>query len=169
MKDYSVERHVQWVTEAVFTKLAVTNAHFVLHDWGGIIGLRAIADHQDQVASITFSNTGFPTLDPNAKITKMARPGAGMLRVFQLYVRFNRGWKHWKMLASLLKKEPSPGAIEGFSAPYPEKKYLTGNRQFTQLLPTRNDNPQLVDNWHAMEKLKPLISLFCVCFPIRTR
>jgi len=164
MQDYSVARHVQWVTEAVFTKLAVTNAHFVLHDWGGIIGLRAIADHQDQVASITFSNTGFPTLDPNAKVTKMARSGAGMLRAFQLYVRFNRGWKHWKILARLLKKKPSLGVIEGYSAPYPEKKYLTGNRQFTQLLPTRNDNPQLHDNWYALEKLKsfkkPFLCLF---------
>jgi len=164
MLDYSVARHVQWVTEAVFTKLAVTNAHFVLHDWGGIIGLRAIADHQDQVASITFSNTGFPTLDPNAKITKMARPGAGMLRAFQLYVRFNRGWKHWKMLAQFLKKKPSPGVIEGYSAPYPEKKYLTGNRQFTQLLPTRNDNPQLHDNWYALEKLKSFSKPFLCLF-----
>ena len=164
MSDYTIARHVQWVKEALIDKLSLTNAHFVLHDWGGIIGLRVIADHQDKVASVTFSNTGFPVLDPNEKITKMARPGAGFLRAFQLWIRFNRGWKHWNLLARIVKTELSSGALGGFKAPYPSKEYLTGNRQFTQMLPTRNDNPQLADNWVAMEKLKSFTKPFLCLF-----
>uniref|UniRef100_UPI0013D9CB72 alpha/beta fold hydrolase n=1 Tax=Sphingorhabdus sp. Alg239-R122 TaxID=2305989 RepID=UPI0013D9CB72 len=58
MSDYTVVRHEEWVKEALFEKLGLKNAHFILHDWGGIIGLRAIADNQDRVASIIMSNTG---------------------------------------------------------------------------------------------------------------
>ncbi|MBT5157753.1 MAG: alpha/beta fold hydrolase [Rhodobiaceae bacterium] len=164
MRDYTIKRHVKWVEQALFEKLDLNGVHFVLHDWGGIIGLRAIANHQVRVASITFSNTGLPVRDPAEKITKMAMPGAGFLRSFQLYVRFNPMWRHWKLLARLLVKKPSPDVVAGYAAPYPNWRYLTGNRQFTQMLPTRFDNPMLIDNFQAREKLrdfdKPFLCLF---------
>lgn len=164
MSDYTIDRHEKWVKEALFEKLNLTNAHFILHDWGGIIGLRAIADHQDRVNSIIMSNTGIPVLDPSAPIKKMARPGAGMLRAFQLYVRYKKNWQHWKMLSKIAKTNMPAEDVAGFAAPYPDKTYLTGNRQFTQMLPTRNDNPILIENWHAVEKLKsfekPFLNLF---------
>ena len=154
MSDYSIARHEAWVKEALFDRLDLTNAHFILHDWGGIIGLRAIADNQDRVESIIMSNTGFPVRDPDEPIAEMARKGAKMLRRFQLYIRFKKNWQHWKMLRKLVLSEMPDTDVAGFGAPYPHKKYLTGNRQFTQMLPTRNDNPMLVENWHALEKLK---------------
>ena len=54
--------------------------------------------------------------------------------------------------------------VAGYAAPYPNFRYLTGNRQFTQMLPTRYDNPMLVDNFRARQKLaafdKPFLCLF---------
>jgi len=164
MNDYTVARHEEWVKEALFDKLDLKNANFILHDWGGIIGLRAIADHQDRVASIIMSNTGFPVLDPDQPVTRMARKGAGFLRKFQLYIRFKKNWQHWKMLRKLVLANMPDEDVAGFAAPYPHKNYLTGNRQFTQMLPTRNDNPMLAENWHALQKLKnfgkPFLNLF---------
>ena len=154
MSDYTIARHEAWVKEALFEKLDLTDAHFILHDWGGIIGLRAIADHQDRARSVIMSNTGFPVRDPNEPITMMARKGASMLRRFQLYIRFKKNWHHWKMLRKLVLSDMPDADVAGFAAPYPDKRYLVGNRQFTQMLPTRNDNPMLVENWHALQKLK---------------
>lgn len=154
MSDYTIARHEAWVTEALFGKLQLTDAHFILHDWGGIIGLRAIADHQDRVASVIMSNTGFPVRDPNEPITKMARKGAAMLRRFQLYIRLRKNWQHWKTLSRLTLSDMPAEDVAGFAAPYPDKRYLVGNRQFAQMLPTRNDNPMLVENWRALQKLK---------------
>ncbi len=154
MSDYTIARHEAWVKEALFEKLNLKNAHFILHDWGGIIGLRAIADNQDRVASVIMSNTGFPVLDPDEPIATMTRPGAKMLRQFQLYIRFKKNWQHWKTLGRIVLTNMPKADIAGFAAPYPDKKYLTGNRQFTQMLPTRNDNPMLTENWHALQKLK---------------
>ena len=164
MSDYTIARHEAWVTEALFENLDLKNAHLILHDWGGIIGLRAIADYQDRVASVIMSNTGFPVRDPDEPITMMARPGAKMLRGFQLYVRFRKNWQHWKTLSRIVLSKMPKADVAGYAAPYPDKKYLTGNRQFTQMLPTRNDNPVLTENWHALQKLKnfekPFLNLF---------
>lgn len=164
MGDYTIARHEGWVKEALFEKIGVKDAHFILHDWGGIIGLRAIANHQDKAASVILSNTGFPVRDPDKPITKMARKGAGLLRAFQLWIRFNKGWKHWKSIARFSFSDMPQADIDGYQAPYPDKYYLTGHRQFTQMLPTRNDNPILVENWVAMEKLKDFTKPFLCLF-----
>lgn len=164
MSDYTIDRHEKWVAEALFNKLTLNNIHFILHDWGAIIGLRAIADHQERVSSIIMSNTGFPVRDPGQAVTQMARPGARPLRMFQLYVRFKKNWQHWNFMTRFLKSDVQAESVAGFAAPYPDKTYLTGNRQFTQMLPTRNDNPILIENWHALQKLKqfdkPFLCLF---------
>ena len=163
MSDYTIARHEAWVKEALFGKLDLKGAHFILHDWGGIIGLRATADHQERVASVIMSNTGLPVRDPNKPIRKMAR-GSRMLRAFQLYVRFRKNWQHWKTLSRITIKDMPAHDVASFAAPYPDKRYLTGNRQFTQMLPTRNDNPMLTENWHALQKLKsfekPFLTLY---------
>ena len=164
MCDYTIARHEGWVKEALFEKIGVKDAHFILHDWGGIIGLRAIADHQDRISSIIMSNTGFSVRDPDKPITKIARKGAGFLRAFQLWIRFNKGWKFWKTISKIALSDMPQADIDSYAAPYPDKSYLTGIRQFTQMLPTRNDNPMLIENWQALQKLKnfekPFLNLF---------
>jgi haloalkane dehalogenase len=164
MRDYTIARHEKWVRQALFDKLDLHGVHLVLHDWGGIIGLRVAADMQDRLASITFSNTGLPVRDPREEISEMAMPGAGFLRKFQLYVRFNPFWRHWNMLAAICTTKLPKQVVAAYAAPYPDFRYLTGNRQFTQMLPTRYDNPMLVDNFRARQKLasfdKPFLCLF---------
>lgn len=164
MKDYSIPRHVAWVKQALIEKLDIRNAHFILHDWGGMIGLRVIADHQDRVQSVIMSNTGLPVRDPNEPITQMATKDAGFLRTFQLYIRFNLWWRHWKMIAKIARSNMPQADIDAYQAPYPNRHFLVGHRQFTQMLPTRNDNPILTENWHALQKLKsfekPFLNLF---------
>ena len=164
MSDYTIARHEKWVRQALFDKLDLNGVHLVLHDWGGIIGLRVAADAQDRLASITLSNTGLPVRDPRAAITQMAMPGAGLLRKFQLFVRFNPFWRHWHMLAAICRTKLAKNVVVAYAAPYPNFRYLTGNRQFTQMLPTRFDNPMLADNFRARQKLasfdKPFLCLF---------
>lgn len=154
MKDYTIARHQAWVEEALFEVINLKDTHFILHDWGGIIGLRAIANNLDRVRSIILSNTGFPVRDPNKPIKKMARKGAGFMRAFQLYVRINRDWKHWNSIKRFVLSDMSDADIKGYSAPYPDRRYRVGHRKFPSLLPTRNDNPILTENWHALQNLK---------------
>lgn len=164
MSDYTIARHVTWVKQALFEEIGVKDANFILHDWGGIIGLRAIADNQDRVSSIIMSNTAFPVRDPDKPITKMARKNARPMRAFQLWIRFNKGWNHWKTISKYAITDMPGADVDGYHVPYPDKSFLTGHRQFTQMLPTRNNNPILAENWGAMQKLKnftkPFLNLF---------
>ncbi|MAI23051.1 MAG: haloalkane dehalogenase [Crocinitomicaceae bacterium] len=152
--DYSIARHEKWLESCLIDQLDLRNAHFILHDWGGITGLRVVANNQDRVASVIYSNTGFPTWEPGKEITTMNRPGTDMLRSFQDMIRATEDWPHWEMLAQIALADLSEGAKAGFAAPYPEPAFVVGNRAFALNLPTRNDNPMLEDNWRAMEKLK---------------
>jgi len=76
------------------------------------------------------------------------------LRAFQLWIRINKGWKHWKTIAKIALSDMPQADIDGYQAPYPDKSYLPGHRQFTQMLPTRNNNPILAENYAALQKLK---------------
>ena len=94
----------------------------------------------------------------------MARKGAGFLRAFQLWIRVNKGWRFWKTISKITLSDMPQAVIDSYAAPYPDKSYLTGIRQFTQMLPTRNDNPILTENWQALQALKkferPFLNLF---------
>ncbi len=163
MHDYSIARHVEWTRQALFEQLDLHDAVFVMHDWGGIIGPRVIAADMSRVSHVVYSNTGLPCREPGKPIAKMRRKPA-LLSVFQWWIRYNRGWKFWNTIKRTCVRPVRPEVIASYAAPYPEKKYLVGHRQFTQMLPTRNDNPMLTDNWHAMEILKnfdkPWLCLF---------
>ncbi|OUX95031.1 MAG: hypothetical protein CBB77_02300 [Hyphomonas sp. TMED17] len=152
--DYSIARHEKWLEACLIEALDLRDAHFILHDWGGITGLRLIANHQDRVASVIYSNTGFPTWEPGKEISKMIRPGTDFLRAFQNIIRSTEDWPHWETLVQQLLTDPDDAVKAGFAAPCPEPAYVVGNRAFALNLPTRNDNPMLEDNWRALEKLK---------------
>ena len=60
--------------------------------------------------------------------------------------------------------EPAADVVAGYRAPYPDQAMTVGSRAFTQLLPTRPDNPMLPDNheaWRVLEGFaEPLLTIF---------
>ena len=58
-------------------------------------------------------------------------------------------WERWEVLRAMTLTDLDPRVVNGYRAPYPSAEYLVGNRQFTQLLATTADNPQLPDDWEA--------------------
>lgn len=154
LEDYSIARHVEWLEQALFEKLELRPAHFLLHDWGGIVGLRAVANNQDRVTSVAYSNTAFPTWEPGKEITEIYRDDGKSYRAFQEMIKELEDWPHWEMVAQIVTTEMSDDVKAGFAAPYPEPAYVVSNRAFALNLPVRNDAPMLEDNWRALEKLK---------------
>ncbi|MEM7459319.1 MAG: haloalkane dehalogenase [Pseudomonadota bacterium] len=154
LEDYSIARQVRWLEAALIDELNIRNAHFVLHDWGGIVGLRVVADHQERVSSVIFSNTGFPTWEPGKEIIEMYREDGKAYRGFQDMIRQMEDWPHWETVAQLVLTDMPETVKAGYAAPCPDPAYVVGNRAFALQLPVRNDEPMLQDNWRAMEKLK---------------
>ena len=62
-EDYTYARHVEWLGDLVVRRLDLREAILVCQDWGGLLGLRLVAEHEERFAGVVASNTGLPTGD----------------------------------------------------------------------------------------------------------
>ncbi len=58
-EDYSYQRQVDWIGQWLEAN-NFNGLNFFGQDWGGLIGLRVIADHPDRFDRVVISNTGLP-------------------------------------------------------------------------------------------------------------
>ena len=63
ISDHSYTRHVEWLRALAFDRLGLTDVTLVGQDWGGLLGLRLVAEHPDRFARVVAANTGLPTGD----------------------------------------------------------------------------------------------------------
>ena len=63
LEDHTFERHVEWMRELVLDHLDLHDVTLVGQDWGGLLGLRLVAEHPDRFARVVAANTGLPTGD----------------------------------------------------------------------------------------------------------
>src|SRR5437773_4274615 len=59
--DHTYARHVAWVQALAFQVLDLTGVTLVGQDWGGLIGLRLVAEQPQRFARVVAANTGLPT------------------------------------------------------------------------------------------------------------
>src|SRR5438874_1960714 len=60
--DYTYQRHVDWM-RGLLLGLNLSNVTLVGQDWGGLIGLRLAAEHEDRFSRVVTANTFLPTGD----------------------------------------------------------------------------------------------------------
>ncbi len=163
MSDYTVARHVEWIRALLFDQLQLAAPTFVLHDWGGIIGMRIAAENPDRVAAMAITNTGLPWRDMAEPLPEKIE-AAGPFADFQAFAASTPRWEPWSLLPMVMATEPSQALVEAYRAPYPDDSLTVGSRAFTQLLPTRPDNPMYADNyeaWRSLERFeKPVVTIF---------
>jgi len=58
--DYTFQSHVDWMA-AWLRQLDLSRVTLVCQDWGGLIGLRLVAEHPERFARVVAANTGLPT------------------------------------------------------------------------------------------------------------
>jgi haloalkane dehalogenase len=145
--DYTFERHVQWLTSLVVT-LDLHDVTLVVQDWGGPIGLSALAREPDRFARVVATNTVLHTADP-ALAGKLAWPVHGVSenqvvvdeRLLD-YVAFYRRAPDIRPSFFLeAVAGPLPADVRAaYDAPFPDASHKAGLRQLTALIPlTRND------------------------------
>lgn len=61
--DYTYARHVEWVRQLI-NNIELKDITIIGQDWGGLIGLRVVAENPDLFARIVVANTGLPTGAP---------------------------------------------------------------------------------------------------------
>ncbi|MFK8052021.1 MAG: haloalkane dehalogenase [Woeseiaceae bacterium] len=154
LSDYSYARHVDWMMQFL-KELGLRNLHLFCQDWGGLVGLRAVAEAPDQFASICVSNTGLPE-------------GSGVMpKVFRNWQRFAR-WSPvfpiGKIIQKASKKVLTDQEQAAYDAPFPSRHYKAGARAFPLLVPTQPDDPGAVANraaWKVLSQFdRPVLTLF---------
>ncbi|QYJ02808.1 haloalkane dehalogenase [Nocardioides panacisoli] len=146
-ENYTYARHVEWVRTALFDVLDLHRVHYVGQDWGGLVGMRLLAEHPDRFAGAVMANTGLPTGDvpmPDAwqRFREMVQ-GAERLDVGRMV---DAG-----CLRSLTEAERA-----AYRAPFPDEEYCAGVRSFPGLVPNTPDDPAAPANRAAWERLATL-------------
>ena len=152
--DYTYQRHVDWM-QSVIDQLDLTNITLVCQDWGGLIGLRLVAQNTDRFARVLAANTFLPTGDDE--------PSEAFLnwRKFSQEVpEFPTG----NILNGATTTDLSPEVIAAYDAPYPDESFKAGARQFPTLVPASPDNPASESNRAAWEVLKQWRKPFLTAF-----
>jgi haloalkane dehalogenase len=159
-EDYTYGRHVDWMA-AVLGGLDLRGITLVCQDWGGLIGLRLVAEHPGRFARVVAANTFLPTGD--------TEPGPAFLawrRFSQDVPEFPVG----RIVGTGCATELSPEVVAAYDAPFPEERYKSGARQFPLLVPATPDDPAAPANraaWTVLERWdRPFLTAFSDSDPI---
>lgn len=157
---YTFQRHLDWLKN-IITQLDLTNITLVCQDWGGLLGLRMVAEHPDRFARVCAANTMLPTGDHS--------PGEAFAK--------------WKAFSQEVETFPAAGIIKGatttklseevlaaYDAPYPDESFKAGARKFPLLVPVTPDDPASAVNraaWVVLKQYKkPFLTAFSDSDPV---
>jgi haloalkane dehalogenase len=159
--DYTYARHVEWMRQALLDGLGLTDATLVGQDWGGLIGLRLVAENPDRFARIVVANTGLPTGD---------QP---MNEAFLAWQRYSQETPHFRVGRVVSGGCATPltsDVVAAYDAPFPDDSYKAGARVFPTLVPTHPDHPAADRNraaWRVLSSWdKPFLTAFSDSDPI---
>jgi len=159
-EDYSYQHHVGWMQEFL-DQASLENITLVCHDWGGLIGLRLVADNPQRFNRVVVANTFLPT--GNKKMSE----------AFLNWQKFAKETDYFDVgrIVSMGSVKPlSPEVIAAYNAPFPDDSYKSGARVFPLLVPTSPDDPAAPANrkaWEVLQKFeRPFLTAFSDSDPI---
>ncbi len=122
---YSYDRHTAAIA-SLLEHLDLRDATFVLHDWGGPIGLRVAVEHPDRVSRLVLMDTGIFTGD---------QPMSDAWHRFADFVD-----RVDELPVSLLMRrgcatDPGDEVAAAYDAPFPSEASKAGARAFPAILP----------------------------------
>lgn len=152
---YTYARHVEWLWSFVEQVDLAGTAVFV-QDWGGLLGLRMIAEHPDHFGRVVVANTALPE-------------GGPMGDGFAMWQQVSQAMDPMDCGALLQRavqaRQLTDAEADAYRAPFPDETHLAGARQFPLLVPTTPDDPAVPANqaaWRVWETwTDPVLTLWC--------
>lgn len=188
-EDYSYQRQVDWMT-AWLTANDLREVTFFGQDWGGLIGLRLVAESPERFARVAIANTALPTPEGvsqgRADAVREYRANAPTPTLPEVFEAFGQRdpnapelafarWQKWcwdtqdlpiglAIAGAVDGRTLSPQEIAAYDAPFPDASYKMGARAMPSCVPTLSDDPSLAANLRAWEVLskwdKPFLCAF---------
>jgi len=157
---YTYQRHVDWMRDFLLA-LELKDIALVCQDWGGLIGLRLVAEEGDRFARVVAANTFLPTGDV---------PAGPAFLAWQKYSQETPVFHAGGIVKGGCAKGLVPEVIAAYDAPFPDQRFTAGARQFPLLVPTSPGDPAAAANraaWQRLEKFRrPFLTAFSDGDPI---
>ena len=144
--NYTYATHVGWMTQALET-LDLRNITLVCQDWGGLIGLRLLADMPDRFARLVVANTALPTGD---------QPMGEAFAAWRAFSQAMDPFKAGRIIYGGTVNKLTEAEQAAYDAPFPDERYMAGAREFPLLVPDSPDNPASAPNRAAWQVLRGL-------------
>ncbi|MDI9889223.1 haloalkane dehalogenase [Streptomyces sp. HNM0645] len=159
--EYTYQRHVDWVRETVLDRLDLRGITLVCQDWGGLIGLRLVAEHPDRFSRLVVANTFLPTGDRD--------PGEAFL-AWRDFSQNTPELRVGEIVDGGCRTDLPSEVVAAYNAPFPDETFKEGVRQFPVLVPVSPDDPASESNrraWRALQEFdKPVLCAFSDHDPI---
>ncbi len=141
---YSYDRHVAMVAP-LLDELDLRDATFVVHDWGGPIGMRLAVEHADRVARLVILDTGLFTGH---------QPMTDAWIAFRDFVERTEDLPVGMLVRGACAKDPGDEVIAAYEAPFPTPDSKAGARAFPLMLPTSPEMPGAAAGQKVLDALK---------------
>lgn len=171
---HSYGNHVRWMTSFV-RQLGIKNASAFMQDWGGMIGLRVLAQEPEWLDRLVVSNTALAEMSGLEKfmvpkVLKLMAALAGKPSVEKFADNINYGnWAGYfrhagqleigQIIQTLTTRQLSRPEMLAYDAPFPTADYYAGPRKMPEIVASElvqvNADWKKLKQWH-----KPILTLF---------
>ncbi len=136
-------------------ELDLTGTTFVVHDWGGPIGLRAAMELGDRVTRLVIMDTGLFTGEQRM---------TDAWKAFRDFVERTEDLPIGMLVRGGCKHDPGDEVIAQYDAPFASPAEKAGARALPLLIPTSPDAPGAAEGRRTLERLRewngPLLMLW---------
>jgi haloalkane dehalogenase len=156
---YTYDRHVAMAAR-LLEDLELRGATFVMHDWGGPIGLRLAVENPERVDRLVLMDTGVFT----------GRPMTEAWQAFRDFVARVEELPIGMLVRRACHTDPGDQVVAAYDAPFPNEAAKAGARAFPAILPTTPDAPGAAEGRRTLaalrDDLRPMLILWADGDPV---
>lgn len=174
--DHTYQMHIDVMSNFV-AQLNLENVTFFGQDWGGLIGLRVVAELPERFSRIMLSNTALPAAPgikgwlgfPLFKLSVWREGNVQKLDVdskefsftqWVAYARHTNDFDFKGLFQRATTRKLSDDDLTGYQAPFPSNEYIAGVRMFPTLVASQlRQNQKVMDEFYANWD-KPLLTAY---------
>ncbi len=162
MEDYSYQLQVDVMAKLV-ERLELQGIVLFGQDWGGLVGLRVVAEDPERFAGVIAANTGLPL---PTRETGVPLP----FRIWRFFSRWTPVFSSGRIIDAGTESDLPEEVRAAYDAPFPTRRHLAGARIMPSLVPIDPEDPAVPAIREAWEVLRgwerPFLTAFSDGDPI---